>query len=111
MIVNKNSNIESYFNIDMYTNYPISVCRNKYISFGEQFEKSYEQMHMTSDVEYYKVFYYTGDKAKVYYVDGSIHAGHFVWLKKKAGEWKMETWKTVWSEDGSARGITFLFYK
>lgn len=79
--------------------------------FGAEFEKEYEQTNMISDVEYYKVFYDTGKKAKVYYVDGSIRAGNFVWFQKKGDEWTMEKWETVWSEQGSADGITFPFYR
>ena len=66
---------------------------------------------MISDVEYYKVFYYTGEKAKVYYIDGSVRAGHFVWFENQNGEWNMINWDTVWSEQGSASGITFPFYR
>ena len=79
--------------------------------FGKIFKKSYEQTNMISEIEYYKVFYYTGKNAKVYYVDGSIRAGHFVWLIKKGDKWEMEKWETVWSDVGSASGITFPFYR
>lgn len=68
--------------------------------YGDKFEKSYEQINMISNLEYYKVFYYTGKEAKVYYVDESIRAGYFVWFKKKENKWKVKKWECVWSETG-----------
>ena len=66
---------------------------------------------MISDVEYYKVFYYMGKEAKVYFVEGNIRAGHFLWLEKENKEWKVKKWEAVWSDVGSASGITFPFYR
>ena len=79
--------------------------------FGGKLAKSYKMTNLISDVEYYKVFHYTWNKSKVYYVDGNVRAGHFIWFKKKGDEWEIEKWETVWSEEGSASGFTVPFYR
>ena len=73
-----------------------------------EFKNEYKQTNMIGKIKYYKVFYKFGDKAKVYYVDGTT--GNFVYLEKQKDSWKMKEWKTVWSENGSADGITFPYY-
>lgn len=90
---------------------PYLFVETNTLLFGKDFKEEYKQTHMISGVQYYKVFYYTGKTAKVYYVDSTPRAGHFVWFKKKDGEWNMETWETVWSDWGSASGVTFPFYR
>ena len=79
--------------------------------FGNTFKDEYKQTNMISSIEYYKVFYVIKNKAKVYYVDENHESGHYIWFKKEKSEWKMTSWKTVWSEYGSASGITYPFYK
>lgn len=81
------------------------------IMFGDDFERLYEQTNMISQIEYYKIFYYTNKEAKVYYVEENHKTGNFVWFEKDGSNWKMKKWETVWSEYGSASGITFPFYR
>lgn len=79
--------------------------------WGEKFENEYKQTNIISKIEYYKVFYYTGNKAKVYYVEEKHNSGNYIWFHKVNSKWKMVDWKTVWSEYGSASGITYPIYK
>ncbi|MFQ6931278.1 MAG: hypothetical protein ACLRR3_09550 [Eubacterium sp.] len=44
-------------------------------------------------------------------MESDHEAGHFIWFKKEKSKWKMTKWTTVWSQYGSASGITFPFYK
>lgn len=79
--------------------------------FGDEFKDEYKQTNMISEIKYYKVFYVTKNVAKVYYVDENPKSGHYIWFKKEKSNWKMTDWETVWSEKGSASGITFPFYR
>ena len=79
----KNYMLKKWTNVIM----PYLFVETNTFIFEKIFKKSYEQTNMISEIEYYKVFYYTGKNAKVYYVDGSIRAGHFVWLIKKGDKW------------------------
>ena len=79
--------------------------------FGNEFKDEYEQTNMISSIEYYKVFYVINNKAKVYYVDENYEGGYYLWFEKEDSQWNMTHWDTVWSEYGSASGITYPFYR
>ena len=79
--------------------------------WGNEFENEYKQTNMISEIEYYKVFYVIKNKAKVYYVDKGHEGGHYVWFEKEKSDWRMLHWDTVWSEYGSASGVTYPFYR
>lgn len=78
--------------------------------YGKQFEDGYKQTGMIDEIEYYKVFEYSGDKAKIYYVSENYESGDYIWFKKSGSEWKMERWETVWAKRGSADGFTNPYY-
>lgn len=80
-------------------------------AYGNIFENEYQQTNMISKIEYYKVFYFTGKAAKVYYVEENHSSGNFLWFEKEDSDWKMVKWTTVWSKDGSASGITYPIYR
>ena len=90
---------------------PYIFVEGNTLLFGSEFKNQYKQTNMIDDIEYYKVFYNTNKTAKVYYVEADHEAGHFIWFKKEKSKWKMTKWTTVWSQYGSASGITFPFYK
>ncbi|WP_288684140.1 hypothetical protein [uncultured Eubacterium sp.] len=81
------------------------------ILFGDEFKNEYKQTNMISDIKYYKVFYKTKNTAKVYYVDSNKETGNYIWFEKNKSNWVMTNWETVWSEYGSASGITYPYYK
>lgn len=79
--------------------------------YGNEFKNEYQQTNMIPKIEYYKVFYCTGNKAKVYYVEENHESGNYLWFQRVDSKWKMTEWKTVWSKFGSASGITYPIYK
>ena len=90
---------------------PYIFVETNTIIWGENFENSYKQTNMIGGIAYYKVFYCIKGKAKIYYVEQGHSAGHYVWFEKKNEKWKMTKWETVWSEYGSASGITIPYYR
>lgn len=36
---------------------------------------------------------------------------NLVWFKKEDGKWMYDNWETIWSQNGSADGWTFPFYR
>lgn len=81
------------------------------LRYGEAFEEEYKQTGMIDSMAYFKVFSFSQHEAKIYYVEEGHDAGHFVWFEQKDEQWIMKKWETVWSEYGSASGITFPFYR
>lgn len=79
--------------------------------YGKQFAEEYKQTSMISSVEYYKVFSYNNQRAKVYYVERDPTITYFVYFEKDGSKWKMTSWDTVWSDFGSASNVTFPFYR
>ena len=90
---------------------PYSFVECNTAFFGAEFKNEYKKTKMISKIEYYKVFYYTGNKAKVYYVEENHDSGNYLWFHKVNSKWKIIEWKTVWSKYGSASGITYPIYK
>ncbi len=83
----------------------------KTYKYGNQFQERYTDTNMITDIEYYKVFSYSETKAKILYVESGHETGNFVWFKKEDGKWQYDHWETIWSENGSADGWTFPFYR
>ena len=83
----------------------------QYRIFGAEFKNEYKKTNMISKIEYYKVFYYTRNKAKVYYVEENHDSGNYLWFHKVNSKWEIIEWETVWSKYGSASGITYPIYK
>lgn len=90
---------------------PYMVVECNTVFWGANFENEYKQTNIISKIEYYKVFYCTGNKAKVYYVEEKHNSGNYIWFHKVNSKWEMEDWRTVWSKYGSASGITYPIYK
>lgn len=90
---------------------PYLFVEGNTLMFGNDFKDEYKQTNMISSIQYYKVFYVIDNKAKVYYVEKNHESGHYLWFEKENSKWKMTHWTTVWSEYGSASGITFPFYR
>lgn len=87
---------------------PYAVVEVNTIIWGDEFKEEYKQTGMISDINYYKVFYVIDDKAKIYYVDRDT--GTFVYFVRDGDMWKLDEYQTVWSQNGSASGVTFPFY-
>ncbi len=64
-------------------------------------------------IEYYKVFRYTPDSAKLFVVvrfkDGNRN-GIYVYLERELGEWQIAQSELVWAQYGSADGWTWPPY-
>ena len=90
---------------------PYIFVEGNTILFGGEFMNEYRQTDMIDEISYFKVFYVTKNVAKVYYVDRNHSMGNFVWFKKKNSKWEIIKWDTVWSEQGSASGMTFPYYR
>lgn len=89
--------------------FPYVVVEVNTVIWGDEFREEYKQTGMIRDIRYYKVFYVLDENAKIYYVDQDT--GTFVYFVKEGERWKMQEYETVWSESGSASGITFPFYR
>lgn len=83
----------------------------KTYKYGDQFKDRYTDTNMITGIEYYKVFSYSEIKAKVLYVELGHETVNFVWFKKEKGKWMYDNWETIWSQNGSADGWTFPFYR
>lgn len=83
----------------------------KTYKYGDQFKDRYTDTNMITGIEYYKVFSYSETKAKVLYVELGHETVNFVWFKKEKGKWMYDNWETIWSQNGSADGWTFPFYR
>ena len=86
-----------------------SYARVEYLTskYGDEFKDGYRQTNMIDSIEYLKVLEYDIQYAKVLYIDG---AADYIWFKKENNQWIMEKWDTVWSDSGSADGITWPPY-
>ena len=86
----------------------MNVEINKY---GDQFKDRYTDTNMIESIEYYKVFSYSETKAKVLYVELGHETVNLVWFKKEDGKWMYDNCETIWSQNESADGWTFPFYR
>lgn len=83
----------------------------KTYKYGDQFKDRYTDTNMIDGIEYYKVLSYSETKAKVLYVESEHETVNFAWFKKEDGKWVYDNWDTIWSQNGSADGWTFPFYR
>ncbi len=79
--------------------------------YGKEFATIYKDNTTIKDVEYCKVYYCIGEKAKVYYVEKGKRQGHFVNYKKYGNKWELDTWEVIWSKDTGKDGIFYPFYR
>lgn len=88
--------------------------RVEYLSYkhGYQFEELYELTNMIDGVCVVKVYEYSENYAKVYYVESNRLTGSFVYFcwDNKCHKWVLDKWETVWSKNGSAEGFVWPYY-
>ena len=69
--------------------------------------------YVEEPIEYYKVFRYTSESAKLFVVlrfeDGNRH-GLYVYLERELGEWRITQFELVWARYGSADEWTWPPY-
>ena len=83
----------------------------KTYKYGDQFKDRYTDTNMIESIEYYKGVSYSETKAKVLYVELGHETVNLVWFKKEDGKWMYDNCETIWSQNGSADGWTFPFYR
>ncbi len=90
----------------------VPYIKNDILTFkyGEMFKNGYKETGMIDVVDYYKVFSYSENEAKVFYVCDGHETGNFIYFKKVNGKWKMKDYDCIWSKTGSASGFTFPLY-
>lgn len=79
------------------------------LRYGKEFVGLEQQTNMLDASRYLKVFSYSENKAEVFYVSDTGDMITFV--KNDDAEWKLEEWKTVWSESGSADEFIWPYYR
>jgi len=80
--------------------------------FAELIDR-FNQERENDEVEYFKVFEYDGERAKLFIVvrDRQNHRlGTFHHLRKQGGHWKITRIELVWASHGSADGFTWPPY-
>jgi len=88
--------------------------RVEYLSYkhGHQFEELYKLTNMIDGICVVKVYEYSENYAKVYYVETGRLTGSFVYFYRdnERNKWLLDKWETVWSKKGSAEGFIWPYY-
>lgn len=77
--------------------------------YGNEFVGLEMQTNMLDSAKYLKVLKYSECEATVFYVSDTGDLITFV--KDADNNWIRESWKTIWSESGSADGFYWPYYK
>ncbi len=85
--------------------YKYETLTNKY---GAPFAELYKETNMIDEIDYYKVMEYSENNATVYYVTRNAY-GNLMYFEKKADQWELKSWITVWSSSGSASGFMWPY--
>ena len=78
------------------------------IKHGQEFVGLEEQTNILSDSTYLKVIKYSEEQATVFYVSDT---GDLITFIKENNEWKLHSWKTIWSTSGSADSFYWPYYR
>lgn len=76
----------------------------------DDFAQAYQQNTMIGDIEYFKVLSCDGKKAEVYYVSENMTDANVLTFQQAGGNWNMVSWRTVWSDTGSASGVIYPYW-
>ena len=66
---------------------------------------------MIDGIEYLKVFNYSDNFAKVFYVGTDHFVTYLLTFKKQDTQWELTTWEAVWSKYGSADSLIWPYYR
>lgn len=78
--------------------------------YGEEFVGLEQQTQMMDGATYLKVVDYSKNRAQVFYVL-SGKGGCVITFDKEVENWKIATWKMIWSHYGSADEFFWPYYK
>jgi hypothetical protein len=76
---------------------------------GTEFTGLQKSTGMIDEVDYLKVLDYSENFAKVYYVSNDGGGDMLIFVKDN-GNWKLETWETIWSTSGSADDFIWPYF-
>ncbi len=77
--------------------------------YGEEFTGLERQTNMLNAADYLKVLEYSEHEATVFYASDTGDV--MVFVKDENSNWTRKSWKTIWSESGSADGFYWPYYK
>ena len=80
------------------------ILTHKYYN---EFEFTYQNNTMLTDVKYFKVLSCDEKSAEVYYISDST--GDILEFKNQGGIWVENEWNTIWSKNGSASNIVWPY--
>ncbi len=80
---------------------------------GDDFADADTMKFMISNAEYFKIYKYTKDEAKVFFVEKDKEFSVMAYFyKDENGEWApSETWECIWSKQGSASEFIWPYYR
>ncbi|MBE7026353.1 MAG: hypothetical protein E7410_02125 [Ruminococcaceae bacterium] len=81
---------------------PMLKCEYLTARYGHEFDLSQvpEENSMLGKVEWFKILSYNDDIAQIYYIDEDFSTGNILTFKKVSGEWKYDSWDTLWTARG-----------
>ena len=90
----------------------ISMAKCEWLTHthGSEFAEGYQQTHMINGIESLKVLNYTSDHAEVYYISTAWANANVVSFQNIDGIWTMDSWRTVWSNSGSADDTIWPYF-
>lgn len=70
--------------------------------YGHEFDLSQvpEKNSLLFEVEWFKILSYNDKIAEIYYIEENFLSGNILTFKKVSGEWKYDSWDTLWSARG-----------
>ena len=77
---------------------------------ANEFTEAYKENTMLGDIEYAKVLNYSQNYSRVYYVSKGLVSANILTFTKENGEWKQDSWDTIWSISGSADDTTWPYW-
>lgn len=85
-------------------------CEVLTVRHGDTFAHEYTQTGIIAGNDYLKVINISKSKATVYYVSKGTF-GNIIHFANSNGQWKLQSWETVWSKNGSADGFMWPYLR
>ncbi len=92
----------------------IPMLKYEYLTarYGNEFDLGQvtEEHSMLDTVGWFKILSYNDEIAEIYCIDKYFSIGNILTFKKVLGEWKYDSWDTLWSARGNADNTVWPYF-